>query len=284
MASFPNFLIIGAPRSGTTLLYRNLARHPNVFMSPVKEPHYFTSHSGVSLEAYQALFADAKDEAAIGEASTLYLYCPESPAYIHERIPNVKLLAILRNPIERAYSHFLHHRRLGYETIADFGQALEAETKRKEAGLSPFLYYREVGLYGEQIVRYRDIFPDNQLLILLYEDLYATDLDAFSQILGFIGVERDFPFNLSVNYNPSGNPRYRWLHRFLNEDNVLKTGIKRAIPTKMQETLYLRALKFNLQATSMQPDVQSMLVEYYRSDIQKTSALIDRDLSHWLTT
>lgn len=106
----PNFLIIGAPRAGTTLLYEGLWRHPEIYMSPVKEPWFFCEEElqiVQDLETYRALFSEVRDEEAIGEASTIYLYSPKAPLCIKQHLPDARLVATLRNPVERAYSQFL---------------------------------------------------------------------------------------------------------------------------------------------------------------------------------
>ena len=122
--TMPNFLIIGAMRAGTTSLYHYLKQHPQVYMSPVKEPRFFAlegekpdpgrptderlmNHSITDIEAYRALFQAVSKETAIGEASPLYLYSPKAPERIRHYIPDAKLIAVLRDPVERAYSHFL---------------------------------------------------------------------------------------------------------------------------------------------------------------------------------
>ncbi|MDY7015905.1 MAG: sulfotransferase, partial [Cyanobacteriota bacterium] len=144
----PNFLIIGAAKGGTTSLYTWLAQHPQIYMTPVKEPNFFALQgenfnypSGTvsqryldecvtNFEAYLEQFKAVNCEIAIGEASPFYLYHPQAASRIQQTIPDVKLIAILRDPVERAYSNFLHHIREGFETVEDFSQALQAEESR----------------------------------------------------------------------------------------------------------------------------------------------------------
>ena len=131
--AMPNFLIIGAMKSGTTALYYYLEQHPQVYMSPVKEPNFFCSEENsdgdfaTRLGAYQDLFRDVSGEKAIGEASHCYLYEPEAAARIQEYITDAKLIAVLRDPVDRAYSHFLHMVRNGSEPLTDFALALREE-------------------------------------------------------------------------------------------------------------------------------------------------------------
>ena len=132
--TMPNFLIIGAMKSGTTALYYYLEQHPDIYMSPVKEPNFFSSHKQenaadtvTEFGIYRQLFSGGSGKKAIGEASHSYLYEPGAAAEIRRYIPEAKLIAILRNPIERAYSHFLHMVRSGTEPLDDFARALQED-------------------------------------------------------------------------------------------------------------------------------------------------------------
>lgn len=143
----PTFLVIGAAKAGTTSLYHYLGQHPQVFMSPVKEPGFFALEghpldfrgpgdewlrqaTTTTLEAYQKLFEGVRDEPAVGEASVLYLHHHAAPEAIARYVPDVKLVAVLRDPVERAYSAFLYQTRNGREPLADFEEALRAEPRR----------------------------------------------------------------------------------------------------------------------------------------------------------
>ena len=167
--ALPNFLIIGAAKAGTTSLYRYLEQHPEVYMSPVKEPKFFAlggerldyrgpgdearmrGASVTSLEDYRELFRGVSTETAVGEASTLYLYSERAAARIKHHVPDVKLIAVLRNPVDRAYSDFLHLVRDGIEPLTDFPQALEAEESRIRSRWAPMWHYRRRGFYHPQL-------------------------------------------------------------------------------------------------------------------------------------
>ena len=171
----PNFLVIGAGKSGTTSLYYYLRQHPEIFMSPVKEPGFFALEghpldfrgpgderlretTATTLESYEKLFSEARGESAVGESSVLYLYDGNAHESIARHIPDVKLLAVLRNPVDRAYSAFLHRTRDGYETCATFEEALAAEPQRAADGWYYGWRYREYGFYHRSLVRYYDRF------------------------------------------------------------------------------------------------------------------------------
>src|SRR5215203_3559900 len=170
--TMPNFLIIGAMKSGTTALYYYLEQHPEIYMSPVKEPNFFSSQGQqnavdavTNIGAYQHLFKGASDEKAIGEASHSYLYEPGAATAIRRYIPEAKLIAILRNPIERAYSHFLHMVRSGTEPLDDFTQALQEKEAVGVHKERTFQDYIGRGLYYEQLRRYFGTFPREQVKV-----------------------------------------------------------------------------------------------------------------------
>ena len=175
--TMPNFFIIGAMKSGTTALYYYLEQHPEIYMSPVKEPNFFCSQeqrngadSVTDIGTYQHLFRDVLGQIAIGEASHCYLYDPRAAAEIRRCVPDAKLIAILRNPIDRAYSHFLHMVRTGLEPLGDFAQALHEE----EAGAYKeriFQDYVGRGFYYSQLKRYFGTFDRKQIRFISYEDL-----------------------------------------------------------------------------------------------------------------
>ena len=181
MTRLPDFLIIGAARAGTTALHSYLRQAPDVFMPDAKEPNFFAyegqtlavkgpgagfiNNSLTRLEDYAALFAGAPDGAICGEASPLYLYEPTAPGNIHRHIPDARLVAILRNPVEQAFSHFLYASRLSVETLDSFTDALGREAERRAQGWQPLFGYSAFPRYGEQLARYFALFPREQFLI-----------------------------------------------------------------------------------------------------------------------
>lgn len=179
--TLPNMLIIGAPKSGTTSLYQYISGHPQVYMSPIKEPFFFASDNGrldypgtqvllpfgasiTTPNAYEALFAGATSQhCIIGEASATYLYNSNTPARIKRLIPSVKMIAILRHPVERAFSQFMDNRRDGREPMLDFARALAVEDERIRRGWRLTVHYRAMGFYFQQLTRYYSLFPKEQI-------------------------------------------------------------------------------------------------------------------------
>jgi len=180
--TLPNFLIIGAAKSGTTALYTYLKQHPEIFMSTPKELRYFSNvssppegiphHRAVfSLEEYKSYFDAVTDEKAYGESSPMYLYTPGTAERIRTAIPDVKILAILRNPIDRAYSAYTHALRDWIETAETFEEALEKEPERIGAGWGMLWHYANAGYYYEQLSRYYKVFDPDQIRVFLHDDL-----------------------------------------------------------------------------------------------------------------
>lgn len=303
----PNFLIVGAQKAGTTALYQYLKQHPDVYMSPVKEPHFFAfeekeldfrgprdretlGHMVVNDEvAYRDLFAGADGARAQGEASAMYLYMEEAVGGIRRHAPDAKLLAVLRNPAERAYSSFLHMSRDGREPIPDFAGALAAEEERIRGNWSPIWHYRRMGFYHEQISRYREAFGPEQMRVYLYEDLEGDSQGMLRDIHEFIGVDPSFTPDISARYNASGVPkskRLHALHRFLLRPHPIKAAFKPFLPKKLRRRMVEGSLNTlrnrNLVKPPFPQEVRQDLIEGYREDISKLETLLGRDLSSWL--
>lgn len=303
----PNFLIVGAQKAGTTALYQYLKQHPDVYMSPVKEPHFLAfearkldfrgprdretlGHMVVGDEgAYRDLFAAAGGEKARGEASAMYLYIPDAVGGIGRHAPDAKLVAVLRNPADRAYSSFLHMVRDGREPIPEFGRALAAEEGRIRGNWSPIWHYRQMGFYHDQISRYQEAFGQEQLRVYLYEDLEKNPEGVLRDIHEFIGVDPSFVPDVSSRYNVSGVPkskRLHALHRFLLRPNPVKAAFKPLLPKGLRRRMVEGSLNTlrnrNLVKPPFPEEVRRDLIEGYREDVSRLETLIGRDLSGWL--
>ena len=234
------------------------------------------------LSSYRYLFQGAKPQQAVGEASIYYLFSPKAPLRIKKYLPKAKFIVILRNPVDRAYSHFLHNRLLEKEPIADFEDALNAEEERIRQGWFIFWSYRGAGYYGTQIERYFSIFDREQFRFFLFEDLIANPANLFQQIFRFLGVDGSVRIQLPDKFNSSGIPRNKILHDFLNKPNFIKSQLKRILPEKAQYNLLTRFMNRNLAKPALNAEVRRRLLGTYRDDIVKTQDLIHRDLSSWL--
>jgi hypothetical protein len=300
--TMPNFLIIGAAKAGTTALYAYLKQHPEIYMSPVKEPNFFafegkqpdyigpgaaeagTNHSIVNLEDYQALFSGVSQEKAIGEASTMYLYIPESATRIRHYIPEAKLIAILRNPIDRAYSHFLHLRRDGREWIGDFLEACQEEEDRIKKNWSPAWHYQHVGLYYQQLERYFEICDREKFKVLLYEDWKQKPDSTIENIFRFLDVDPYFKPDMSVKHNVSYFiQKNKLVFDFFKNENLIKSMLRPLIPSQIRKPLAAKAYRKNTgRPEAIKSSYKKELSLYFKEDILRLQELLDRDLSHWI--
>ncbi|MEM7756848.1 MAG: sulfotransferase [Cyanobacteria bacterium P01_A01_bin.40] len=295
----PNFLIVGAAKAGTTSLYSYLKQHPQIYMSPVKETNFFAFEGaelnflgGISqgyladfktnIDDYRAQFQGVNNEIAIGEASPSYLYLPKAVARIKYYIPEVKIIVILRNPIERAYSHFLHHLRDRLVDYRDFEQALDAEAQAIADNWWWDYHYIQVGLYYQQLKRYFANFKQEQIKVWLYEDLTSNPLALIQDICQFLGVERQFAPDMAARLNATGVPRYRTLDALIKEPNLIKT-VYQLLPAKLRQPITAQINQRNpLKKPPLLPHIRQHLLGLYREDILQLQQLIQRDLSGWL--
>ncbi len=303
--SMPNFLIIGAAKSGTTSLYAYLEQHPQAYLSPKKEPEFFSyegrevdfngpkgeeqanhgikQHTPANIEEYRALFRGASDEKAIGEASTMYLYSPQAPSRIKHYIPKVKLIAIFRNPVDRAYSTFSYLTLHGREPLSEFSQALQEEETRIRNKWTWIYHYKNAGFYYVQLKRYFDMFEQDQIKVYLYEDLRADPLRVIHSVFRFLELDDTFIPNISVRYNPSGVPKSKALSRLTDRSNPVKTVLKPFLPQRIRWRIRAGLQNRNLvERPPLAPEIRRDLIELYREDILKLEDLIGRDLSGWL--
>jgi hypothetical protein len=307
--SMPSFIIVGAAKSGTTSLYNYLKQHPSVYMSPVKETSYFiaedretTKEIGPSgcilggaritnLVDYQALFRDATIEKARGEASPKYLYYPGTAQRIKKILPDAKIIVILRHPVDRAYSNFLHHLRDGREPLNNFATALREEPVRISEGWGSEYHYRNRGFYYKQLSPYFAAFGAEAIHVFLYDDLRNDAVGVMQKIYRVLGVDETFVPNVRARYNVSGIPKRQSLHhvyRFLQGSNrsTAKEFGKRVLPKTVRSMLksYVtqRLYKYNLAKPQLPAEVRKELQESYEEDILNLQKLINRDLSHWI--
>jgi hypothetical protein len=297
----PNFLVIGAAKAGTTSLYDYLRQHPEVFVPTVKEPRFF-AYDGrplpaggpgrdwihdatvTDLASYEALFDEAGGAKARGEASPLYLYSAHAATRIAARVPGARLVAILRDPADRAFSHYLHLRRDRLEPCSSFADALARERKRIEDDWDWSFHYRALGFYNEQLARYAMLFPPGALHIELYEDLAADPAGVARRVFTFLGVDPEFVPDVRARLNPGGVPRegagWRMATRY---DHPVRRALRPLLPHRLRLVLLARLRARSLERPTLDPDVRADLVAGYREDIERLQARLDRDLSAWLT-
>jgi hypothetical protein len=295
----PNFLVIGARKAGTTSLYHYLDQHPEVFMSPVKEPNFFAIEgekagyrgpdadtrinrwSVADPKEYQALFSGADGARAVGEASPAYLCNPDAPKRIKRHVPEAKLIAVLRDPAERAYSAYMHQVRDGRETLP-FAEALDAEERRTAANWAPAWRYKAEGFYLVGLSRYYELFGRERVRVYLYEDLGADPRGVMRDAYRFLGVDASFEPDTSQRHNMSGVSNNGFLVSLVRKRHPVKTAIKPLVPATVRRRLVSGLQKRVLSRPPFPPEVRRELVEAYREDVLRLEDLIGRDLSAWL--
>jgi hypothetical protein len=201
--SWPNFFIVGAARSGTSSLHEYLSRIRGIHMSPIKEPNFFADEVGVLAlhikeeEKYLSLFQPKDGEVMLGESSVSYLCDTKAASRIHARIPDARIVIILRDPIERAYSQFLYDLRFGYEPNFDFFKAVEDDYFSERKGIGYACMYVECGLYSRQIQSYYDLFGRNRVKVIIFEDEFRPKTkETVQDIVYFLGLRSTVPDNV----------------------------------------------------------------------------------------
>lgn len=294
----PNFFIIGAPKCGTTSLAAWLAEHPNIYMCPGKEPHYYNTDLGhrntCSRKAYEGLFRRATDtHSAVGEASVYYLYSRDAVPIIEREIPNARYIVMLRNPVEMACS--LHGQRLfsGNEHIEDFEEAWKLSPKRRrgdsvlrgcrEPRLSD---YQMVCRLGEQLERLYTIVPRERVLALMLDDVRTDPRSGYLRVLDFLNVPDDGRVNFPVR-NAAKVVRCPWVHSFVLSVARASRATKRilGISAVRRTNILKRIAKLNSRHQPRSPiseGLRAEMIKYFRDDVLLLESLLDRDLSGWL--
>ena len=297
--TLPNFLLVGAAKAGTTALYQYLQQHPEICVPrSVKDTFFLCGYTPESfpgpgrqygkaaianLDDYARLFHPLPGQRAVGEACVAYLY---EHAVTIPRIrqflgPEVRILASLRHPAERAYSNYLHHVRDGIEPLP-FREALAAEPERQRQGWWWGFQYTAVGYYYGQVKAYLDEFGRDRVLIFLYDDFAANPAGTLHNIFTFLGVDPTFAPRLDLRPNVSGVPKNRALHRFLAKPNPLKSLLKSWLPATWRERAGTGLRNRNLVKPPCPADVREDLIQKYAEDVGQLQDLIHRDLSGWL--
>ena len=301
--TLPNFLIFGVQKAGTTSIYNYLKQHPQVYFSPRKETNFMCCESArkpelltdeektgltkggrhkiATFEQYEALFAQAGDAIAIGEASPNYLFSHEQAVpNIKTFVPNAKLIAILRNPVERAYSDYL----MSVRQVVGNRKPLSEQLKTSRASSHTLLK----GLYYEGTKHFLDAFGPEQVKIFLFDDLRRESDQLMKEFYEFIGVDSSFEVSTKKKSQTAEVPKNQALNQLLRTKNPLREGAAKVLRTLMSEErrqkLRSQLISANSQGKEGLPlsdEERRGLEDYYREDILKLQDLLDRDLSGW---
>ncbi len=291
----PNFLLIGANKAGTTSLYHYLKQHPEIYFSPVKEPMFFSLY-GVpappprsapymdkavyDLESYANLFEQATTETALGEASTSYLAVPRSAATIKNFVPDVRLIAVLRDPAERAFSHYQMDVRMGLEELS-FEDAVEAEVASTEKGEATRRRYVRYGMYGKQLGEYFKHFAPEQFSIQIYREFKRDPQPIIRELFRFLNVDESFVPDMSMHHNTAtANVRPA------QHANPFRRGYKSRLRRLVRQTLFGERIvaqnRGNAHRPALTREMRVRLREIFREDIIDLQELLGRDLKYWL--
>lgn len=282
----PDFLIIGAQKCGTTSLYEYLTQHPQIVSATRKEVHFFDLNYALGLEWYKSKLGEVDQLNSIcGEASPYYIFHPQVPQRVYQHFPQVKLIVLLRNPVDRAISHYYHElNRLKAETLP-IEEAIDREPKRLQGELEkletdPNYYsynhqhytYLSRGLYLEQLQRWMALFPREQFLILSSEEFWEKPDRTLAEVLNFLqlpSLQLDaYPSHNAGNYSPVVQPRKPpilqkvrswWKHLLFQAD------------TNLTENL--------VNTAGVSPFLRQKLNRYFQEPNQQLSAFLQRDFN-----
>lgn len=292
----PDFLIVGAPKCGTTAMTRYLEAHPQLFVAARKDLHYFGSDLGFTQRparsdaAYHSHFAGAEGALRAGEASVWYLYSARAAEEIHAYNPDMRIIIMLREPVSMMHALYtqLRFNGLGDEDLPTFEEALAAEPDRAagrrlppQTPLPEALLYRRAATFSEQIARYQAVFPPEQLHIILQDDLKADTAAAYQRTLAFLAVDEAFQPDLRP-VNASKQVRSEGVRRLIART---PGRLKGAIPSGMRRTLRKQIKRLNSRHAKrppLDPALKARLRAELRPEVERLAALIDRDLSDWL--
>ena len=284
-----DFFIVGAPKSGTTSLYHYLDEHPNVEMSSYKEPNFFSDQSLQSqkmyyiknrvntLVKYHSLFK-RKDTAIRGEASVSYLFYDDVPSKIISYNPDAKIIIILRNPIDRAYSHYLMDYSLGL-----ISESFDNIVKKKSTHQKAHFFYQqyiEVSEYNNQLKRYLQVFDKENIYVIDYEDFKKNTSNVVSRIFSFLGLNNNFKPCLEFRHNAYTAPRSNFI-RYFYANIPFRKGIAYLLPRFLRNSIK-RILFTSNNKPIMLEKTRIFLKEYFRDDVNALSTLLNKDFTKWI--
>lgn len=291
----PNFFIVGAAKCGTTSLANNLRQHPQIFMSPRKEPFYFVKDAGYrDFDEYMALFKNAGDAKAIGEASTGYLFDEDAPSAIKKQFPDAKIIIMLRNPADMAFSHWRHMRIVGNETKS-FEEAT-SDNERRYRTTDDFkcrvvdwwatYLYLERALYYHQVKRWLDVFGEDNVRVYIFEEFTKNQEKFYKDIFKFLGVDVNFTPNFTWS-NEGGELRSGVLKNMFLFTKTAKDRfphIRKLLPVPLRAKIQRFLLDINVKKggkIEMHSETRRKLEAFFMDDVHNLEKLLGRGISAW---
>jgi hypothetical protein len=300
----PQFVIAGAPKAGTTALHAALATHPDLYLSPVKEPKYYLTdgrppprsrnrgpgdaHSAREWiwrrQQYEALFAGAPDAAVRGESTPFYLYDGTAVARLAGDVPDVKVIVVVRDPVDRAWSNWVHLRADGLEPEADLLDAIRLEQQRVEAGWGPFWHYRGLGRYGEQLRELYRHVPREQVCLLRYRQLVDAPRDTLDLVSAFLGVPSGMAHTVPPeNVKPyvPDSPRHRALARLVRAGAAAGAYAPPQVWRQVSRPLIAALHSERTPRPPMPVEVRREVLEPLLPDIELLEELTGQSFADW---
>jgi hypothetical protein len=309
---YPHFFIAGTVKGGTTSLFNYLSEHPQIYMSPIKEPHYFSTDIDSSRfrpqyrkmvdfnieellkdanrmksinavfirrqEHYMKLFENALPYQILGEASTSYMISDTAAYNIYKVQPSAKIIMMLRNPVMRAYSHYLMNYRSG-TVKGTFSEELKKDIDALPKGWGISRQYLEHGLYYSQVKRYFDLFPRENIHIIINEEMSGNTGKAVQDTFHFLGVDINFKPDISIRYN-SAHASTSLISSIIFGRKPVRAFLNTIIPSALKEKLYNK-LTTNRKFPQLDGETYEYLQKFYSEDIKKLSQLTGIDFSIW---
>jgi hypothetical protein len=306
----PDFFIVGAAKAGTTSLYEYLKQHPGIYFSPVKEPNYFSTDIDVNEfssayrkntfldvdayfsdlplkplqltyvrkeEHYQMLFEGVTSKKVIGEASTSYLVSEVAAKSIREYNPEAKIIAVLRNPISRAFSHYLMALRYGHTRLS-FREALEKDINTEPKGIGKSEMFLEFGMYATQLKRYYEVFPESQVKVIFFENLVENPDEVLKEVQAFLNVE-NMKLDTGRSHNEAKIPKFPLINKIVAQSGlkkILKAMVKGKTIEKLKSTMFDSG-----KGKRINEKDKKLLIDSYENEIDELAAMTKTDLSHW---
>jgi hypothetical protein len=283
-----DFFIAGAPKAGTTSLYYYLEEHPEIEMSSQKEPDYFSDiplqEQGMyygknrinTLDKYESLFAQ-KEGVIYGEGSVSYLFYENVAEDIKKYNPNAKIIIMLRNPIDRAFSHYLMDYRLGLVSDS-FEDIINKKSKYKNAHLF-YQQYIEVSEYAKQIQRYCNVFSTDNLLLIDYEDFKGDVSGTVDLVYDFLKVSTEFSADVNTKHNTFTMPKNKGI-RFIYSFVILRKILTFIFPKSLVENIKGLLFKADKKPKLLE-ETRNQLKQFFSDDVRELGRVLGKDYSKW---